>query len=152
MSTGVLVSLLSLALLQAPASSQPSLSDKRAVLRTVVAITTLPSADITRLPASAEVEHDSEVARSEKVTVVVTIQGCQGNPAGVCEAAADVVAYRPDGTVHSELKNISLASGRGMAILELKPDDVTGVYKVEATVRDPNARRVAKADRLFGVK
>ncbi len=62
------------------------------------------------------------------------------------------MAHKPDGTVHSEMKNIALTHGRGTATLKLAPTDVTGVYKVEATVRDPVARRVAKAERLFGVK
>ena len=56
---------------------QQSLSAKREVLQAVVAITTLPAAELTSVPAAKEIEHDSEVARSEAVTVVVTIQGCQ---------------------------------------------------------------------------
>lgn len=150
MSPVALIGVLSIALLNTSEASQ--LSDKRAVLKAVVAITTLPAADVSKIAPTAEIDHDSEVARTELVRVVVSIQGCQPNAAGVCEATADVVAYRPDGSVHSEMKNIALASGRGMATLSLKPDDVTGVYKVEATVRDPNARRFAKTERLFGVK
>ena len=37
-------------------------------------------------------------------------------------------------------------------LLALTPTDVTGVYTVIATVRDPEARRVARSERLFGVK
>ena len=136
----------------APAPSQPSLSEKRNVLQAVVAITTLPPGELMKTPPTTPIEHDSEVAKTETVTVVVTIQGCQSSPAGGCQATADVVATRPDGSVHSEMKNIPLASGRGIATLVLKSADVAGVYKVEATVRDPIARRVAKAERLFGVK
>jgi hypothetical protein len=150
MSLGAVISVLTVALVSTSAASQ--LSDKRAVLKAVVAITTLPAADVSKIAPTAEIDHDSEVARTEGVRVVVSIQGCQTNAAGGCEATADVVAYRPDGSVHSEMKNIALAGGRGMATLSLKPDDVTGVYKVEATVRDPNARRFAKTERLFGVK
>ena len=143
---------LAIAFLQAPSATQPALGDKRNVLRAVAAITTLPAAEVLKTAAATEIEHDSEVARSELVTVVVTIQGCQSNTAGECQATADVVAYKPDGTVHSEMKNIALPNGRGTATLKLAPGDVTGVYKVEATVRDPIARRVAKSERLFGVK
>ena len=131
---------------------QQSLSAKREVLQAVVAITTLPAAEIKAVPAAKEVEHDSEVARSEAVTVVVTIQGCQADTAGACNASADVVAYKPDGSVHSEMKGITLAGGRGSAALTLTPGDVTGVYKVVATVRDLNAKRFGKTERLFGVK
>ena len=112
MSPVALISVLILTFLQA-APAQQSLSDKRAVLRAVVAITTLPDADVAKVAAAAEIDHDSEVARTERVRVVVSIQGCQPNAAGACEASADVVAHRPDGSVHSEMKNIALSTGRG---------------------------------------
>lgn len=133
-------------------SGQPSLTSKREVLKGVVAITTRPATELAGIPAAQEVEHDSEVARSEAVTVVVMVQGCQPDAKGVCQASADVVAYKPDGSVHSEMKQINLSSGRGTASLKLAPTDETGVYKVVATVRDPTARRFGKTERLFGVK
>jgi hypothetical protein len=117
-----------------------------------VAIWTRPLAELSKMPVSAEIDHDSEVARDEMVTVVVTLQGCQANASGACLATADIVAQRPDGTVHSEMKSVALASGRGTATLALTPADVTGVYTVIAIVRDPEARRVARTERLFGVK
>jgi hypothetical protein len=146
-----------LALGQAPPPSgtpvpQQSLSDKQQVLRPEVAISTLPAADLRSMPASQAIEHDSEVDRSEAVTVIVTIQGCQTDAKGACNASADIVAYKPDGSVHSETKNVSLASGRGTAALKLAPTDATGVYRVIATVRDLTARRFGKTERLFGVK
>ena len=150
------IAALSLGIGQTPPSTAPmpqqSLSAKREVLRAVVAISTLPAADLKSVPAAKEIEHDSEVARSEAVTVVVMIQGCQPDASGVCNASADVVAYKPDGSVHSEMKGITLAGGRGTASLTLAPTDVTGVYKVIATVRDLTAKRFGKTERLFGVK
>jgi hypothetical protein len=128
------------------------LSAERETLRAVVAISTLPPAELEKIPAATEVEHDSEVSRSELVTVVVMAPGCQADAQGGCNASADVVAYKPDGTVHSELKGISLSSYRGSALLRLATDDVTGVYKVVATVRDLRATRFARTERLFGVK
>ena len=128
------------------------LSAEREVLRAVVAITTMPPSELDKIPVTKEVEHDSEVSRSELVMVVVMAPGCKGNAQGECEATADVVIYKPDGSVHSELKNISLKSHRGSAILKLASDDVTGIYKVVATVRDLTATRFAKTERLFGVK
>jgi len=128
------------------------LSSEREVLRAVVAITTMPPSELEKIPVSKEIEHDSEVSRSELVMVVVMAPGCKPNPQGECDATADVVTYKPDGSVHSELKNINLASHRGSAILKLASDDVTGIYKVVATVRDLQATRFAKTERLFGVK
>ena len=78
--------------------------------------------------------------------------GCQRDEQGLCDASADVVAFKPDDSIHSEMKIISLATGRATATLKLSPDDVTGVYKVVATVRDLAAKRFSKSERLFGVK
>jgi hypothetical protein len=128
------------------------LSAEREVLRAVVAITTVAPAELAKIPAATEVEHDSEVSRSELVTVVVMAPGCQTNPQGECNATADVITYKPDGSVHSELKAIDLNAHRGTAMLRLATDDVTGVYRVVATVRDLRATRFAKTERLFGVK
>ena len=128
------------------------LSAEREVLRPIVAITTIPPSELEKIPLTTEVDHDSEVSRSELVMVVVMAPGCQTNPQGACNASADVIAYKPDGTVHSELKNIALSTHRGSAMLRLASDDVTGVYKVVATVRDLQAQRFAKTERLFGVK
>ncbi|MET0215308.1 MAG: hypothetical protein ABW292_20030 [Vicinamibacterales bacterium] len=133
-------------------SPQQSLTERREVLKSVVAITTRPVADLASVPATQEIEHDSEVDRSEVVTVVVMMQGCQPDAQGACRASADVVAFKPDGSIHSEVKAIDLATGRGTTTLKLTPSDVTGVYRVVATVRDLNARRFGKTERLFGVK
>ena len=128
------------------------LSAEREVLKAVVAISTMPPSELDKIPASKEIEHDSEVSRSELVMVVVMAPGCKANAQGECNATADVVTYKPDGSVHSELKNINLASHRGSAILKLVSDDVTGVYTIVATVRDLQGQHFAKTERLFGVK
>ncbi len=145
--------LLSLALgLMVAAPLEPAGQDapeKAAVLKPEILITTLPAADV---KAAKTLEHDAEVARDEAVTVVVLLPACQKDSQGTCNAAADIVAYTPNGEVHSEMKSVSLNEGRGMASLKLAAADATGVYKVVATVRDLNARRFGKAERLFGVK
>jgi hypothetical protein len=150
----LIIGTLLLALRGAQADQIPvrKLSAEREVLRAVVAITTMPPSELDKIPAVKEIEHDSEVARSELVLVVVMAPGCQANPQGECNASADVVAYKPDGSVHSEMKGITLTTHRGTAVLRLASDDVTGVYRVEATVRDLQAQRFAKTERLFGVK
>ena len=81
------------------------------MLRAVVAITTMSPTELDKIPVSTEIEHDSEVSRSELVMVVVMAPGCKPNPQGECDATADVVTYKPDG-VHSQLKNINLRSHR----------------------------------------
>ncbi|MGQ0734917.1 MAG: hypothetical protein ACT4QD_14835 [Acidobacteriota bacterium] len=143
-----------------PAAQQPpppvlpmvSLTDKRSVLQSEVAITTLTAEEIHRLPAVPPVDHDSEVSRTERVHVVVMVQGCEKNEQGACTATAEVVAYKPDGAVHTQLKDLSLSGGRAVASLPLAATDETGIYRVVATVRDLTARRFAQTERLFGVK
>jgi len=149
--------LLWLGLMSAQAPPPPEiqlrpLSEKRDVLRAEVAATTLAVADIRKVPASQSIEHDSEVSRGEAVTLVVTVQGCQPDAAGACNASADFTTYKPDGTVHSEAKNVTIDGGRATTALTLAATDPTGIYRVLATVRDVGARRVSKVERLFGVK
>jgi hypothetical protein len=130
--------------------TQPTLSQKRESLQPVVLVTTRPAAEVAKEPST--LEHDTEVARGEAVTVVLTIPACEKGANGVCNASADLVTYRPDGTVHSEVKNMSLNDRRVTAPLKLNQNDATGLYRVVATVRDLNARRFASAERIFGVK
>lgn len=131
------------------ALSAQGLSQKREVMKSEILVTTLPAAEI---KAAKTLEHDSEVAKSEAVTVVVTLPSCEKDVRGACNASADVVAYTPDGKVHSEMKGVPLNDGRGTVALKLAPTDASGVYKVVATVRDLNARRFGTTERLFGVK
>ena len=114
-----------------------------------ILITTLPAAEV---KAASTLEHDTEVGRDEAITVVVMLPSCQKDAQGACNASADIVAYKPNGDVHSEMKRVSRKAGRGTASLQLAPADATGVYKVVATVQDLDARRFGRAERLFGVK
>jgi hypothetical protein len=122
------------------------------VLQAEVAITKMSTADLKGLSTTQPIEHVSEVSRSDAITAVVTIQGCQADDKGGCSASADIVTYRSDGSVHTESKNVTMVGGRGTATVALAAADATGIYKVVATVRDLNARRFAKVERLFGVK
>jgi hypothetical protein len=126
-------------------------AQKRAALEPDVLITTLPEAELKALTSENAMEHDSEVARTEVVSVVVSMPKCQRDAKGMCNASADVVVSKPDGSKHSDLQ-IALPSGRGTATLTLAPYDVTGVYTVVATVRDLRASRFGTAERKFGVK
>ena len=138
-------------LAQTPAS-QPTLSERRASLQPDVLITTLSAEDLAKRAASPALEHDTEVARHEAVTIVVSMGDCTKDARGACNASADVVTYKPDGSVHSEMKNITLNTGRGLTALKFTDRDATGLYKVIATVRDLNGKRFGKAERSFGVK
>ena len=125
------------------------LSTRRDAAPSEVLITTLSDADI---KAAKTLEHDTEVDRTEAVTVVVIMPTCEKDLGGACNASSDIVVYAPDGKVHSEVKGVSLNAGRGTAALKLAATSVTGVYRVVATVRDLNARRFGTTERQFGVK
>ena len=133
-------------------TSQPSLSQRRETLQPQVLVTTLSPDELAKQSSSGALEHDTEVARHEPLTIVLTIADCEKGETGACNASADVVARKPDGTVHTELKNVSLNNRRATASLKLNAGDPTGLYKVVATVRDLNARRFGTAERIFAVK
>jgi hypothetical protein len=147
----VVAALLTLGLVQASAS-QSTPSQKRQVLQPQVLVTTLSADEVMKQTASTAIEHDTEVSRHEPLTIVLTIAECEKGENGMCNASADVVAHKPDGSVHTQLKNVSLNNRRATAALTLSPGDPTGLYKVVATVRDLNARRFGTAERIFGVK
>jgi hypothetical protein len=125
---------------------------QRDVLKAEIAVARQTAAEIEKTPLTQAVEHDTEVARGDTLTVVVNAQGCEKDAKGLCNISADVVAYKPDGGVHSEIKALSLNRGRATAPLTFAAADGTGLYRVVATVRDLNARRFAKVERIFGVK
>jgi hypothetical protein len=135
----------------APAQTPPQTSMKRDLLQAEIAISTLPDAKVREQVAARVLEHDSEVGRDETVTAIVRVNGCQADAQG-CKTSADVIVYRPDGSVLSETKNVDLPNGRATVPVKLSAADVTGVYKVVARVRDLNARRFGTIERLFGVK
>jgi len=132
------------------AVSPSQLARKRDTLKPEVLITTL-APEVLAKSGGASLEHDTEVDRSETITIVLSIADCDKGEAGACNASADVVAYNPDGSVHSEVKNVSLNALRATTPLKLSAADVTGLYRVVATVRDLNSRRFATAERIFGV-
>jgi hypothetical protein len=123
-------------------------------LQPEVLVSTLPPADLSKQIASATgtIEHKSEVARGGPVAAVVRTAGCMKDTAGACNVNADVVIYRPDGSVFQEVKKLDLPAGRGSVPLTIDASAPTGVYRVVVTVRDLAAGRFGTAERRFGVK
>ncbi len=139
---------LAVTLLPVDGKSQ-GLSTRRDAVPSEVLITTLSD---TEIKAAKVLEHDTEVGKSEAVTIVVIMPGCEKDPKGACNASTDIVVYAPDGKVHSEIKGVSLNAGRATTALKLAATNSTGVYRVVATVRDLSAKRFGTAERQFGVK
>lgn len=131
-----------------------ALSSKTDKLQSEVLITILPSADLNKqiTAENGTFEHKSEVGRGGPVAAVVRVRGCEKDSAGTCKVNADVVVYKPDGSVFHEVKNLDLPAGRVAVPLKVDAQAATGVYRVVATIRDLTARRFATVERQFGVK
>lgn len=134
------------------AGASAQMSKKRPVMDAEVAISTQPAAKVSEQIAAKVLDHDSEISRGESVTAIIRINNCEPDAKGACNTSADLVVYRPDGSVLSQVKKIELPAGRGTVALKFAPSEITGVYKIVATVRDLNARRFGTTERLFGVK
>jgi hypothetical protein len=134
------------------AQGTTSLSEKRHSLKPEVLVTTLSADELAKRPLGSPLEHNTEVARTDTLTLVLTIGPCEKGSEGTCNVSADVITYKPDGTVHSEQKNVAIKGDRAMVPLKFAATDATGLYRVVATVRDLNARRFAQAERIFGVR
>jgi hypothetical protein len=136
------------------ATQSGPLSSRINALQTEILITTLTTTELkTQLETDkGNIEHSSEVGRQGPVAAVVRVPGCQKDKDGVCKVSADIVVYRPDGTVHQEVKTLDLPQGRGALPLVFDGQAPTGVYKLVVTVRDLTTRRFATSERPFGVK
>ena len=137
-----------------PAGQPGALTTQTETLQSEVLISTQPTAELTKQIAAATgtIEHKSEVARGGPLAAVVRTTGCMKDAAGACRINADVVIYKPDGSVFHEAKSLDLPTGRGAVPLKIDANSVTGLYKVVVTVRDLTARRFATVERQFGVK
>lgn len=131
-----------------------ALTSKTDKLQSEVIVSILPTADLTRQITAEKgtIEHKSEVARGGPVAAVVRVNACQKDSAGTCKVNADVVVYKPDGSVFHEVKQLDLPAGRAAVPLTFDAQATTGVYHVVATIRDLTARRFATVERYFGVK
>jgi hypothetical protein len=134
--------------------AQGALSSRTATLNSEVIISTLPTAELTKevMAEHGTIDHKSEVSRGAPVAAVVRTTGCAKDSNGACKVNADVVIYKPDGSVFHEAKNLNLPAGRAAVPLKIDASAPTGVYKVVATIRDLAGQRFATAERQFGVK
>ena len=136
-------------------TGQPgALTSQTQALQSEVLITTLATPDLTReiTAENGKIDHKSEVGRGGPVAAVVRTSGCQKDSGGSCKVNADVVVYRPDGSVFHETKNLDVPQGRAAVPLKVDAQAATGVYRVVVTIRDLAARRFAKVEKQFGVK
>jgi hypothetical protein len=135
-------------------AGKPGALSQPDTLKSEVIITILPTADLRTqiMSDKGTFDHKSEVTRGGPVAAVIMTQGCEKDTKGACKMNADIMVYKPDGTVFHAAKNLDLPAGRGAVPLTFDASAVTGVYRVVATIRDLTARRFASVERMFGVK
>jgi hypothetical protein len=150
----LILSAVTLSVSIATADQTGSLTSKTDEMQPEVLISILPEADLARQIAAptGAIEHKSEVSRSGPVAAVVTTKSCQKDTEGICRVNADVVVYRPDGSIHQQVKAVDLPAGRVSIALNFDAQAPSGIYRVVATIRDLAARRFGTAERKFGLK
>jgi hypothetical protein len=140
---------------ESPATHQPrTVTGETEKLLSEVLISTLASKELTKQIAAATgtIEHNSEVSRGGPVAAVVRAKGCMNDTAGSCKVNADIVIYKPDGSVFQQVKSLDLPGGVAAVPLKIDANTPAGVYKVIVTIRDLTARRFATVEQQFGLK
>lgn len=95
----------------------------------------------------------TEVRASETATAQARIRGCQPDARGRCALTIQYVATGPDGQTLARLPAQAVEAGAPPPALRLTFSDAnpTGLYTVVAMVRDLNAKRMVRTERIFGL-
>lgn len=99
------------------------------------------------------VDSVTELRPGTPAQVVVRVTGCLAD-AGACNVNVDYTIYRPDNSVFKELKLQPVENGKTPPPLRftLAASDPAGLYRVVATIRDLNARRMQRPERIFSLR
>jgi hypothetical protein len=84
---------------------------------------------------------------------IARVSGCLAD-GGSCRVNVDYTIYKPDGSMYRELKLQPVEQGKMVPSLRftLTAADPAGLYRVVATVRDLNARRTQRPERIFSLR
>jgi hypothetical protein len=95
----------------------------------------------------------TEVRPGTPAFAIARVTGCMAD-GGRCNVSIDYTIYRPDGFVYREVKLQPLEQGKMPPTLRftLEATDPPGLYRVVATVRDLNARRTQRPERIFSLR
>lgn len=95
----------------------------------------------------------TELRPNTPALVIVRVTGCQIEFTK-CNVNVDYTIYRPDNSVYKEAKLQPVENGRTAPPLKftLTASDAPGLYRVVATVRDLNARRTQRPERIFSLR
>lgn len=103
--------------------------------------------------AGATFETVTELRPGAPAFAIARVTGCMVEY-GKCNVNVDYTIYRPDNSVYKELKLQAVENGQLAPRLNftLGAADPAGLYRVVATVRDLNARRTQRPERLFSLR
>jgi hypothetical protein len=95
----------------------------------------------------------TELRPNAAALAIVRVRGCQVEYSK-CGVNVDYTIYRPDNSVYKEAKLQPVENGRVAPPLTftLTASDPPGLYRVVATVRDLNARRTQRPERIFSLR
>jgi len=95
----------------------------------------------------------TELRPDTPALAIARVSGCLAD-AGRCRVNVDYTIYKPDGSVYRELKLQPVEEGKTVPSLRftLTASDPPGLYRVVATIRDLNARRTQRPERIFSLR
>lgn len=101
----------------------------------------------------ATLETVTELRPDTPAVAIVRVTGCMVVD-GRCDVNVDYVVTRPDGSVYREAKLLPVDGGKVAPPLRftMSASDPPGLYRVTATIRDLNARRVQRPERIFSLR
>ncbi|MCU7852827.1 MAG: hypothetical protein KZQ80_11485 [Candidatus Thiodiazotropha sp. (ex Monitilora ramsayi)] len=106
----------------------------------------------------------SEAQRGDVVMAIILFSGCSADQVGDCNSQVDFKVYKPDGSLYSEHSNGELWSNKpaipqgSMQVsvsnlgFKVELDDQLGEYRIEAVVRDMNAKKSLKLVQTFRIE
>lgn len=103
----------------------------------------------------ASFESATEVKAGQPAVAQARVRGCTpGASSGLCDVVVQYTVTGPDGSTFRQepAKPIEAGKPAPALLLTLSKDDRPGLYTVATLVRDSNARRLVRAERIFGLR
>lgn len=96
----------------------------------------------------------TEVRAGQTAIAQARVRGCMPGDSGRCSVTVQYVATGPNGQTFREEAARPLEVGKPAPALrlDLSKTDEVGLYKVVTFVRDLNAKRIVRSERIFGLR
>jgi hypothetical protein len=136
------------------AGQMPPSAQRASALETDLIVATHEDAALTEWAAGrGSLATVTELTPDTPALALVRVSGCQAD-AGACRVNVDYALHRPDATVAREVKLQTVEDGVTAPPFRftLTAADPPGLYRVVATVRDMNARRIQHLERIFSLR